>query len=336
MSGEVGVLALQGDFEAHAAVLRGLGASVREVRRPESLEGLGGLVLPGGESTALLRLMDGDPWPEAIAGLNRRGGALFGTCAGAILLARTVVPAQASLGLLDAEVERNAYGRQIDSFEAALETEAAYGPLRGTFIRAPRLRALGPRVEVAATLNGEPVLVRQDRVLAATFHPELQGGNAVHRAFLRLAAGEVPFAAGEDAYEVSSDAACLDLDVVHGYLRESYWARGIPRAVVERSLRGSLCFGVYHRGTQVGFARVISDRATFAYLADVFILPAHRGRGLSKRLLARIKAHPELQGLRRFMLGTRDAHGLYRQFGFAPPSDPSLWMEIHDREVYGG
>ena len=91
---------------------------------------------------------------------------------------------------------------------------------------------------------------------------------------------------------------------------------------------------MYHQGRQVGFARVISDRATFAYLADVFILDAHRGRGLSKRLLAAIKAHPKLQGLRRWLLGTRDAHGLYRQFGFQAPSDPSIWMEIHDRDVY--
>jgi 5'-phosphate synthase pdxT subunit len=333
VSPEVGVLALQGDFAAHAAVLRDLGASVREVRRPEALAGLAGLVLPGGESTALLRLMEGDPWPDAITDLHRGGGALFGTCAGAILLARTVVPEQASLGLLDAEVERNAYGRQIESFEAELEAAPPWGPLRGTFIRAPRFRAVGPGVEVAATLRGEPVLLRQGRVLASAFHPELGGGQAVHRAFLALATAEAP-AASAEGYEISDDPARLDLDVVHGFLRECYWARGIPRALVERSVRGSRCFGVYHGGEQVGFARVITDAATFAYLADVFILPAHRGRGLAKRLLARIKSHPELQGLRRWLLGTRDAHGLYRQFGFAPPSDPSLWMEIHDRDVY--
>jgi 5'-phosphate synthase pdxT subunit len=339
VSGAVGVLALQGDFEAHAGVLRELGAPVREVRRPEALDGLAGLVLPGGESTALLRLMDGGGWTEAIAGLHARGGALLGTCAGAILLARTVVPRQATLGLLDAEIERNAYGRQVDSFESQVDCGPPFGPLRGTFIRAPRIRSVGPGVQVAGTLRGEPVLLRQGTVLAATFHPELEGPNAVHRAFLRLAAGEAldarPAAEADgDGYEIDTDPSRLDLDVVHGFLTGSYWAHGIPRAVVERSLRGSLCFGVYHHGRQVGLARVISDFATFAYVADVFVLEAHRGRGLSKTLMARIKAHPKLQGLRRWLLGTRDAHGLYRQFGFQAPSDPAIWMEIHDRDVY--
>ena len=329
----VGVLALQGDYEAHAAVLDALGATVREVRRPEALRALRGLVIPGGESSALLRLMDGAPWAEEIAALQARGGALFGTCAGAILLARSVVPVQRSLGLLDAEVERNAYGRQLDSFEAELEASPPYAPLRGTFIRAPRIRAVGRSVEVGATLRGEPVLLRDGRVLAATFHPELEGASGVHRAFLRLAGGEA-LEAGGGAYEISTDPARLDLDVIHGFLTESYWARGIPRETVARSLRGSLCFGVYHAGAQVAFARAITDRATFAYLADVFVLPAHRGRGVGKRLIAAIKAHPELQGQRRWLLGTRDAHGLYRQFGFAPPADPSLWMEIHDPSAY--
>jgi 5'-phosphate synthase pdxT subunit len=339
VSPEVGVLALQGDYAAHANVLQALGASVREVRRPQAAAGLAGLVLPGGESTALLRLMERETWGEAIAELHGRGGALLGTCAGAILLARTVVPPQASLGLLDAEVVRNAYGRQVDSFESSVDAAPPYGPLRGTFIRAPRFRAVGPDVEVAGTLRGEPVLLRQGRLLAATFHPELEGANGIHRTFLRLASGEppgVPAATPEpaDGYEIDTDPSRLDLDVVHGFLAGSYWAQGIPRAVVGRSLRRSLCFGVYHDGRQVGLARVISDFATFAYLADVFILEAHRGRGLSKRLLACIKAHPDLQGLRRWLLGTRDAHGLYQQFGFQTPSDPSLWMEIHDREIY--
>jgi 5'-phosphate synthase pdxT subunit len=336
VSAPVGVLALQGDFAAHAAVLRALGAPVREVRHPRALDGLSGLVLPGGESTALLRLMDGAPWADAIAGMHARGGALFGTCAGAILLARAVRPAQPSLGLLDAEVERNAYGRQVDSFEAAVDAAPPYGPLRGTFIRAPRFLATGPGVEVAGTLRGEPVLLRQGQVLAAAFHPELEGPNGVHRAFLKLAAGETMAApAGREAeYEISTDPARLDLDAVHGFLTTSYWAQGIPRDVVERSLRHSLCFGVYHGGRQVGLARVISDRATYAYVADVFIEEAHRGRGLGKRLLARVRSHPDLQGLRRWTLGTRDAHGLYRQFGFRAPVDPSLWMEIHDRDVY--
>jgi pyridoxal 5'-phosphate synthase glutaminase subunit Pdx2 len=334
---EIGVLALQGEFDAHAAVLRSLGASVREVRRPGALGGLAGLVVPGGESTALLRLMEGEAWPDAIAALARRGGALLGTCAGAILLSRRVVPSQPSLGLLDAEVERNGYGRQVDSFEAEVDAAPPWGPLRGTFIRAPRFRAVGPAVEVVGSWRGEPVLLRQGSVLAATFHPELEGPNGVHRAFLRLAAGEALDADGpapDPDYEISTDPARIDLDVVHGFLTRSYWAEDIPRTVVERSLRHSLCFGVYHGRTQVGFARVVSDRATYAYVADVFVLDAHRGRGLGKRLMASIKSHPDLQGLRRWSLGTRDAHGLYRQFGFGEPADPSLWMEIHDRDVY--
>ena len=331
---KAGVLALQGDYAAHAAVLRAHGAEVTLVRRPDALRALNALVLPGGESTALLRLMDGAPWAEEIAGLHARGGAVFGTCAGAILLARAVVPSQRSLGVLDVEVERNAYGRQVDSFEADVEATPPYGPLRGTFIRAPKIRSAGPEVEVAGTFRGEPVLVRQGRVLAATFHPELQGANGVHRAFLRLAAGETLENPPQDDYEISTDPERLDLDVIHGFLTDCYWAQGIPRETVARSLRGSLCFGVYHAGVQVGFARVITDRATFAYLADVFVLPAHRGHGLGKHLLARIKSHPDLQGLRRWFLGTRDAHGLYSQFGFARPADPSLWMEIHDKDAY--
>jgi GNAT superfamily N-acetyltransferase len=131
-----------------------------------------------------------------------------------------------------------------------------------------------------------------------------------------------------DEITVSSDPARLDLDIVHGFLATSYWAAGIPRDVAERSIRNSLCFGAYVGGQQVGFARVISDRATFAYVCDVFALPSHRGRGVGKRIMAAIRAHPELQGLRRWTLATRDAHGLYRQFGFAAPRHPERMMEI--------
>ena len=183
---DVGVLALQGDFAAHAAVLRGLVGAVREVRRCADLEGLRALVLPGGESTALLRLMDGEPWLLALRAFHDGGGALLGTCAGAILLAREVVPPQASLGLLDLAVERNAYGRQVDSFEADLAAPALGGPIRGVFIRAPRFVAIGPTVEVLASLGGAPVLVRQGRVLAASFHPELSGDDRLHRRLLAL------------------------------------------------------------------------------------------------------------------------------------------------------
>jgi pyridoxal 5'-phosphate synthase pdxT subunit len=185
----VGVLALQGDFAAHAAALRAQGAEVREVRRTRELDGLAGLVLPGGESTTLLKLMEDEPWPAFLRRFHRDGGALLGTCAGAILLAREVRPAQASLGLLDAVVERNAYGRQVDSFETRLIAPVLGGAVAAVFIRAPRFVAHGPDVEVLARLGEEPVALRQGRILAATFHPELSGSAALHRAFLRLADG---------------------------------------------------------------------------------------------------------------------------------------------------
>ncbi len=129
---------------------------------------------------------------------------------------------------------------------------------------------------------------------------------------------------------VSTDPARLDLDVIHGFLSQSYWARGIPRRVVERSIAHSLCFGAYRDGRQVGFARVISDRATYAYVADVFVLPSDRGRGVGKRLMAAMVAHPELQGLRRWTLFTRDAHELYRQYGFGAARYPERLMERLD------
>jgi GNAT superfamily N-acetyltransferase len=133
---------------------------------------------------------------------------------------------------------------------------------------------------------------------------------------------------------VSTDPKKLDLDVIHGFLAACYWAEGIPRAVVERSIAGALCFGVYDEGKQVGFARVISDFATYAYLADVFLLESHRGRGLGKWLMKCILAHPELQGLRRWSLVTRDAHGLYGQYGFRSLGNPDRHMEMVDREIY--
>ena len=134
-------------------------------------------------------------------------------------------------------------------------------------------------------------------------------------------------------YRVSTDPLLLDVDVVHGYLTRSYWAEGIPRALVERSIRNSLCFGVYDDRQQVGFARVVTDRATFAYLADVFVLETHRKRGLSKWLLECVLSHPELQGLRRWQLATKDAHTLYARFGFEAP-EPGNLMEIRRRDAY--
>jgi GNAT superfamily N-acetyltransferase len=137
-------------------------------------------------------------------------------------------------------------------------------------------------------------------------------------------------------YDISDDKQRLDCGVIHAYLSRSYWSPGIAREVVERAIAGSLCFGVYHHSMQIGFARVISDKATFAYLADVFILEDHRGQGLSKRLMAYIADHRDLQGLRRFLLATKDAHGLYRQFGFTELANPSRMMERLRPGVYSG
>ena len=138
------------------------------------------------------------------------------------------------------------------------------------------------------------------------------------------------------AWEVDACPERLDRDMIHRYLaQESYWARGLPRQVFERSLAHSLCFGVYAAdGAQIGFARVVTDRATFAYLADVFVLDAWRGRGVGKQLVGAALAHPDLQDLRRMMLATADAHGLYAQYGFAPLSRPERLMEKLDQDVY--
>jgi GNAT superfamily N-acetyltransferase len=126
---------------------------------------------------------------------------------------------------------------------------------------------------------------------------------------------------------VTTDTTRLDLDTIHGFLAGSYWAAGVPREVVERSIRHSICFGAFDGNGQVGFARVISDRATYAYVADVFVLPAHRGRGIGKRIMECITSHPELQNLRLWTLFTRDAHGLYRQYGFGEPRYGDRLME---------
>ena len=129
-------------------------------------------------------------------------------------------------------------------------------------------------------------------------------------------------------FTISTDPSRIDLDVVHGYLSTSYWAAEIPRELVARSIAHSLAFGIYQGAVQVGFSRVITDRATFAYLADVFVLEEFRGRGLARWMMEVIVAHPELQGLRRWMLATRDAHGLYRQHGFEPVANPGALMQI--------
>jgi GNAT superfamily N-acetyltransferase len=138
----------------------------------------------------------------------------------------------------------------------------------------------------------------------------------------------------EGDFDVSTDPSRLDISVIHPFLNRSYWAEGIPREIVQRSILHSLCFGAYRGNEQVGFARVISDHATYAYLADVFVVEAERGRGIGKLIMRCIMSHPELQGLRRWSLLTRDAHGLYRQFGFTDPKAPERAMEISNPDAY--
>jgi GNAT superfamily N-acetyltransferase len=135
-------------------------------------------------------------------------------------------------------------------------------------------------------------------------------------------------------YRVSTQTGRLNIGLIHEFLRASYWAKDIPRGVVARALRNSLCFAVFYKGQQVGFGRVITDRATFAYVADVFVLPEHRGRGVAQLMLRTMLGHRQLQGLRRWMLATLDAHGLYKKFGFAPLSNVENYMTIHDPDVY--
>ncbi|HEX4822755.1 MAG TPA: pyridoxal 5'-phosphate synthase glutaminase subunit PdxT [Candidatus Polarisedimenticolaceae bacterium] len=194
---KVGVLALQGGFAAHIRRLRSLEVEPVEVRRVRELSGLAGLVIPGGESTTLLNLMADEPWFDALGEFHEEGGTLLGTCAGAILLSREVVPEQESLGLLDARIERNAFGRQVDSFETTLDAPAALGgSLDAVFIRAPRFRALGPTVIPLVSHRGEPVLVQQGRVLALTFHPELTRHGSVHAYFVAMTKRETKAEAG--------------------------------------------------------------------------------------------------------------------------------------------
>ena len=135
-------------------------------------------------------------------------------------------------------------------------------------------------------------------------------------------------------FTVTTDRARLNEELIHQFLSRSYWAEGIPRETLARAMRNSLCFGLLAGSQQIGFARVITDSATFAYLADVFILEPYRGRGLAKFLMESIMKHPQLQGLRRWMLATRDAHSLYRKFGFIPLAKPDRFMELHNPNVY--
>lgn len=192
----VGVLALQGNFAAHSNRLAEMGVTACEIRTPEELSGVDALVIPGGETTTLLHFFDTGTMETEIGEFAASGKPIFGTCAGAILLARKVTgPSQRSLGLIDIAIERNGYGRQVDSFitrepcsvlDSALDPTHINEPLEMVFIRAPIIRSVGPRVRVLQELRGHPVLVRQDRILAATFHPELTSDPRLHAYFVSM------------------------------------------------------------------------------------------------------------------------------------------------------
>jgi 5'-phosphate synthase pdxT subunit len=185
---KIGILAVQGDFEAHAAMLEQLGAQTTEVRTPADLEGCDGLILPGGESTTQLKFLQEEGLADKIVKFAEHGGAIFGTCAGAILLAKDVEhPKQESLNLMDMTVVRNAYGRQIASDVVSGPTALKKEPLEMVFIRGPVIERAGPGVKVLAEYAGKPALVQRDNIMAATFHPELTDDTTVHEHFLRLA-----------------------------------------------------------------------------------------------------------------------------------------------------
>jgi len=185
---KIGILAVQGDYEAHAAMLARMGVPYVFVRRPEELAELDAMILPGGESTTHLKFLTEEGLLDALREFARDGGAFFGTCAGAILLAREVRnPPQESLGLADLVIARNGYGRQLASRVTSAPSKLKTEPLEMVFIRAPIIEQVGSGVEVLAACEGRPVLVRQGRVLAATFHPELTSDTTVHEYFLKLA-----------------------------------------------------------------------------------------------------------------------------------------------------
>jgi pyridoxal 5'-phosphate synthase pdxT subunit len=188
----IGVLAIQGDFAAHARALEEAGADAVEVRKPAELADLDGLILPGGESTTFLKFLERDGFLQSLQRFVAEKPT-FGTCAGCILMAREVAhPAQESLAVMDIRVERNAYGRQIDSAIQTGETKLPGGPLEMVYIRAPRITGAGPSVEVLAERDGYPVLVRQGPLLAATFHPELSGDRRVHQLFVDMVRDATP------------------------------------------------------------------------------------------------------------------------------------------------
>jgi 5'-phosphate synthase pdxT subunit len=185
----IGILAIQGDYEAHARMLERLGADYTFVRTPQEAAQVDAMILPGGESSTMLKFLQEEKLEAPLRDLAARGGAFFGTCAGAILLAREVRgPAQASLALVDVTVTRNAYGRQLSSEVRQAETTLKDTPLEMVFIRAPIIDRIGPDVQVLASERGRPVLVREGKMLIATFHPELTDDTTVHEYFLKMAA----------------------------------------------------------------------------------------------------------------------------------------------------
>lgn len=190
---DIGVLALQGAFREHRLAFERLGATVREVRLPAHVKGLAGVVIPGGESTTMAKLMSSYGLDSALQEFHQNGGAIWGTCAGAIAVAREIAgrPDQPTLGFIDLTVERNAYGRQVASFEADLDIQGMQEPFHAVFIRAPRIVAAGAAVEILGEFDGDPVMVRQGRVMAGVFHPELSGDDRVHRYFVEQVVGAV-------------------------------------------------------------------------------------------------------------------------------------------------
>jgi 5'-phosphate synthase pdxT subunit len=189
VAGRAGVLALQGAFREHCRALRDVGLDAVEVRVPADLEGVDGLVIPGGESTTMSKLMQAYGLEQPILDLHRQGGVLFGTCAGMIVLAASAVdgrPDQRYLGLIDLDVRRNAYGRQASSFEAPVKLSGEDLPMHGVFIRAPRIERIGEGVETVASLDGAPVAVRQGSVMVAAFHPELTTDRRLHARFASM------------------------------------------------------------------------------------------------------------------------------------------------------
>ncbi|MGH9789974.1 MAG: pyridoxal 5'-phosphate synthase glutaminase subunit PdxT [Candidatus Acidiferrales bacterium] len=194
----IGILAVQGDYEAHGKVLERMGVEYRYVVRAADLDGIDGLIIPGGESSTMLKFLEAEGLRGALENFAKEGGALFGTCAGVILLAKEVKnPAQASLGLADVTVVRNAYGRQLSSHVAQGPSKLSEQPLEMVFIRAPIIERTGEGVEVLAEYQGRPVLVRDGKVLAATFHPELTDDTSVHEAFLRMIGNGVKASVGK-------------------------------------------------------------------------------------------------------------------------------------------